>query len=81
MAPGSELLPCITANQHFSFEEVKSSISGMMERLEDILKEEMVQIPGKGKCYRYSEDKIFGSLSVKCFLIINEYIHLSAYPV
>ncbi|XP_029521569.2 E3 ubiquitin-protein ligase TRIM65-like [Oncorhynchus nerka] len=47
VAPGSELLPYITANQHFSFEEVKSSISGMMERLEDVLKEEMVQIPGK----------------------------------
>ncbi|XP_020326744.1 E3 ubiquitin/ISG15 ligase TRIM25-like isoform X2 [Oncorhynchus kisutch] len=47
VAPASELLPYITANQHFSFEEVKSSISGKMERLEDVLKEEMVQIPGK----------------------------------
>ncbi|XP_038852495.1 E3 ubiquitin/ISG15 ligase TRIM25-like [Salvelinus namaycush] len=47
VAPGTELLPYITANQHFSFEEVKSSISGMMERMEDVLKEEMVQITGK----------------------------------
>uniref|UniRef100_A0A674B740 B box-type domain-containing protein n=1 Tax=Salmo trutta TaxID=8032 RepID=A0A674B740_SALTR len=36
VSPGSEALPCITVNQHISFEDVKKSVSGLKCQVEKI---------------------------------------------
>uniref|UniRef100_A0A8C8FXN8 Uncharacterized protein n=1 Tax=Oncorhynchus tshawytscha TaxID=74940 RepID=A0A8C8FXN8_ONCTS len=45
VTPASEALPS-TVDQHVSFEDVKKSVSGLKERLEDVLEEEMAKISG-----------------------------------
>nr|XP_046186008.1 stonustoxin subunit beta-like [Oncorhynchus gorbuscha] len=45
VTPASEALPS-TVDQHVSFEDVKKSVSGLKERLEDVLEEDMAKISG-----------------------------------
>uniref|UniRef100_A0A674E7F9 B box-type domain-containing protein n=1 Tax=Salmo trutta TaxID=8032 RepID=A0A674E7F9_SALTR len=45
VTPESEALPS-AVDQHVSFEDVKKSVSGLKERLEDVLEEEMAKISG-----------------------------------
>ncbi|XP_055737787.1 E3 ubiquitin/ISG15 ligase TRIM25-like [Salvelinus fontinalis] len=42
--PGSEALPCITVNQHISFEDVKKSVSGLKSQVEKICSGEIAKI-------------------------------------
>ncbi|XP_029546763.1 tripartite motif-containing protein 29-like [Salmo trutta] len=48
VSPGSEALPCITVNQHISFEDVKKSVSGLKCQVEKICSGEIAKISVNG---------------------------------
>ncbi|XP_029549590.1 tripartite motif-containing protein 16-like isoform X1 [Salmo trutta] len=47
VSPGSEVLPCITVNQHISFENVKISVTGLKSQVENICSGEIAKISVK----------------------------------
>uniref|UniRef100_A0A674B8L9 B30.2/SPRY domain-containing protein n=1 Tax=Salmo trutta TaxID=8032 RepID=A0A674B8L9_SALTR len=52
VSPGSEVLPCITVNQHISFENVKISVTGLKSQVENICSGEIAKISVKAKRFR-----------------------------